>query len=286
MSTATASGNTISSSSVKIRNIFSTSATRFSAKTFSGKAIGELRAAQRKIGLGNKISLTDLEMAHVAIAYNTGGLIPSRGLKQGFKDDSGRFYGELIFDFILKSRTVPLPRGVPSIPAPPAGNAIMAAAMPVTATGPSFVVNTREAPLRLRSWPRISRPAGENVIVHLPDGHAVRAVTGRKKNGFIEIETDLFGAHVRGFASAKFLTRSSPRAVARAEAVAAEAPLTGIVAVTMPRRPGTVTKRTELADAHSLNEPNQPGRKGTAPIELVRERTPSLGGSTVGKVDA
>src|SRR5262249_45871480 len=69
-----------------------------------GKALGELREAVRKIGFQNKPSLTDMEMAFVAIAYNTGGFRPSRGLRQGFKDSDGRFYGELIFDFIRLSR--------------------------------------------------------------------------------------------------------------------------------------------------------------------------------------
>ena len=118
--------------------------------------------------------------------------------------------------------------------------------------------------------PRLSRPASRNVITHLPDGHPVRAVTGRKKDGFLEVEANLFGANVRGFASAEFLTPASPR-VAEAARAAAEAAPTGIVAVTMPRRPGTVTKRTQPADAHSLNEPNQPARKGTTPVELVGE---------------
>jgi hypothetical protein len=39
----------------------------------------------------------------------------------------------------------------------------------------------------------------------------------------------------------------------------------------MPRKPGTVTKRTDPATAHSLNEANQPGRKGTTPDELRAE---------------
>jgi hypothetical protein len=77
-----------------------------------GKALGELRDALKKIGFESKPSLTDFEMACVAIAYNTGGFNPQRGLKQGFKDSDGRFYGEQIFDFIRLSRTVPVPGGV------------------------------------------------------------------------------------------------------------------------------------------------------------------------------
>jgi hypothetical protein len=234
-----------------------------------GKAIGELGSAQRKIGLRNRPSLTDLEMAHVAIAYNTGRFVPSRGLKQGFRDSAGRFYGELIFDFIRLSRTVPVPGGVAPLAVPAAGNAIVPVPTPLAATGAHFVVATRDKPLRLRSEPRRSRKPGANVVTHLPDGHPVRAVARRKKRGFLEVETDLFGARFRGFASAEFLEAASRRLAARA--AADTAPVSGVVAVTMPRRPGTVTKRSDRADAHSLNEPNQPDRKGTTPVELVAE---------------
>jgi len=48
-------------------------------------------------------------------------------------------------------------------------------------------------------------------------------------------------------------------------------PRTGIVAVTMPRKAGTVTRRKDIADAHSLNEPDQPGRVGMTPAALVAE---------------
>ncbi|HEX2271940.1 MAG TPA: hypothetical protein VHH35_20520, partial [Pyrinomonadaceae bacterium] len=37
------------------------------------------------------------------------------------------------------------------------------------------------------------------------------------------------------------------------------------------RKAGTITKRTGVATAHSLNEPDQPGRKGTTPDELRAE---------------
>ena len=43
---------------------------------------------------------------------------------------------------------------------------------------------------------------------------------------------------------------------------AREEPTTGIVAVYMPRKSGTKTKRSEVAVALSLNEPGQPGRNG------------------------
>jgi hypothetical protein len=235
-----------------------------------GKALDELRDALKKVGFQNKTSLTDMEMAIVAIAYNTGGFKPRLGLKQGFKGPDGRFYGEQIFDFIRLSKSVPVPGGVPAIPAPAAGTASVPAPTPVVATGPAFVVSTASSPLRLRSAPEISEPPGENVIAQLPDGQPLRSVTRTKVKGFIEVETSLSGAHLRGFAFAKFL-KSTPDAEIPIVAPDAAPPVTGIVAVTMPRKPGTITKRTEPADAHSLNEPNQPGRHGTTPAELVAE---------------
>ena len=58
-----------------------------------GKAMGELKSKRQKIGLGEKATLTDLEMVAIAIAYNTGGFKPAKGLKQGHFDGT-RFYGE------------------------------------------------------------------------------------------------------------------------------------------------------------------------------------------------
>jgi hypothetical protein len=160
------------------------------------KAIGELTSAAKKIGLFNKPSLTDMELTAVAIAYNTGGFNPAKGLKQGH-NDGHKFYGEQIFEFLGVAHTVPVPvpGGGPVVP-PPA---------PTGATGPFLVVHTQLGPLRVRSEPSISAPPAANVIAQLPNGHPVRAVTGTKTGDFLEIETSLSGADIRGFASADFL---------------------------------------------------------------------------------
>ncbi|UFN47565.1 hypothetical protein LPC08_16280 [Roseomonas sp. OT10] len=236
-----------------------------------GRCLGELRDALRKLGFQDRRTLTDFEFACVAIAYNTGGFRPQKGLRQGFQNDAGRFYGEEIFAFVQLARTVPLPGAAAAIPAPPPGQAIVPPPQPVTATGPMLLVDTREGMLRLRSAPEKTEPPGQNVLAHLPDGHPVQAVGARAVNGFREVETSLSGALLRGFASTKFL-RAAPEATGiPVEAPAPVPPATGIVAVTMPRRPGTVTLRRDLANAHSLNEPRQPGRAGTTPSELVAE---------------
>jgi hypothetical protein len=130
-----------------------------------------------------------MEMAFVAIAYNTGGFKPSRGLKQGFKPEGGKHYGEQIFDFLELSKTVKVDGASPT---PTAS----------TVTGPVYKVNVTDSPLRLRSEPKID--AG-NVQTKLPNGQVVRAVTNEPVNGFLEVETDLSGKHFRGFAAAQFL---------------------------------------------------------------------------------
>lgn len=70
------------------------------------QCLDELRKGLKKLGLQSRTHISDTEFAHVAIVYNTGHFDPARGLQQGFQDDSGKFYGELIFDFVTLSRTV------------------------------------------------------------------------------------------------------------------------------------------------------------------------------------
>jgi hypothetical protein len=236
------------------------------------KCLGELRGAlkHKNLKFENKTALTDREFAHVAIVYNTGGFNPSKDLKQGHKVGN-RFYGEEIFDFIRLSRTVAKPGGTAAIAPPPTGNAIIPPPSPIEATGKTLLVDTRESPLRLRSEPKISTPTNKNVIAHLPDGHPTRAVTGEAVKGFLEIETSLFGAHLRGFASAEHLVPTEETIPIPIGIPAESPPTSGIIAVFMPRKQGTVTKRTAIAGAHSLNEDGQPSRTGTTPAELVDE---------------
>lgn len=234
------------------------------------QCLGELKRALRKLGFENRTHLDDMEFAFVAIAYNTGGFKPAKGLRQGHFDGR-KFYGELVFEFLRLAHTVAIQGAAPVIPPPPAGQAILPPPAPVAAQGAFFAVQTLEAPLRVRSEPRKSDPPGKNVVAHLPDGHVVRAVTGRPVNGFLEIETSLSGANIHGFCSMKLLV-PAPRATGvPVLAPAAAPPTSGITAVLMPRKAGTVTKRTAPAGAHSLNEPNQPGRTGTTPQALVAE---------------
>jgi hypothetical protein len=234
------------------------------------QCVGELKKGLKKLGLQDRSVLSDQELAAVGIAYNTGGFKPAKGLKQGHFNGT-LFYGEALFDFIRLAHTVALSGEDALLPAPPVGQAIVPPPSPVTAEGPGFRVNTRLGLLRVRSEPLISTPETANVITHLPDGHPVRAITGKAIKGFIEIETSLAGALVKGFVSLKMLAAEAARAPIELLEPAAELPSTGIVAVTMPRKPGSVTRRTDRANAHSLNEANPPKRAGRSAEALRAE---------------
>jgi hypothetical protein len=231
------------------------------------KALGELRAALKRVKLANRASLTDLELCSVAIAYNRGSFEPSRGLKQGHFDGK-RFYGEHIFDFLRLSQSAPGTGVPPQLAPPPPGTAALPPPTPLEAEGTVFEVDVRDSPLRLRSAPVKS---DANIIARLPDGQRVQAVAAKAVKGFLEVETSVNGARLRGFAAREFLVPLPADAAVPIAAPAPTPPASGVVAVVMPRHPGTVTRRTGLANAHSLNEPNQPERAGTTPSDLRRE---------------
>ena len=149
-----------------------------------GKAIGELKAKMNAAKAPGKTSLTDMEMAQVAIAYNRGSFDPAKGLKQGFKDASGRFYGENFADYLKRAKAI----AGPAAPAAPAG---------VTLT-----VTTQGSKLMLRSAPA-KDPA--NVIGQLDNGQKVQALTLAPNNGFLQVDAVVGGKTVRGFAAADFL---------------------------------------------------------------------------------
>lgn len=228
------------------------------------KCIQELKSAQIRNGWATKTALTEMELIGIAIAYNAGRYNPAKGLKQGFFNKAeNRYYGEYMLDFLRLARSVS--DAGDSTP-PVAGEALLSAPSPVTAIGPVYAVKTMEGSLRVRREPRID---AANVVANLPDGHLVRSVTGQPVSGFLEIETSLDGALIRGFSSAKFLEPRPDNPSIPVEVPATEAPQTGLVAVLMPRGPNTpITRRINPAGAHSLNEPGQPSRTGTTPAEL------------------
>jgi hypothetical protein len=237
------------------------------------KAVEELRSAQRRIpDLRGRTSLSDTEQVHVAIAYNAGSFKPLRGLKQGFQSSDGKFYGEMIFDFLRLSQTVSIP-AVPSVlPEPAPGVAPLARPTAVVSEGQVLEVDVRDSPLRLRSEPKVDRAnPSSNVIARLPDGQRVRLVSGTLGDKFVEVETSLNGAHLRGFAASEFLVRVPGAADVPTIEPAVTPPTSGIIQVFAPSRPGFITTRRAPATALSLNEPDQPGRAGTTPDDLRTE---------------
>lgn len=159
------------------------------------KALGELRSKTQKLHLQNKPTLTDLELAHVGIAYNTGGFKPELGLKQGHKSDDGKFYGENIFSFIQQARTATL------------DDAVTTTTTSVAPSALRFEVTSTD-PLRLRreAFKDPNSPEA-NVRAKLPHGQIVLALATQPVNGFLEVETEFGGETLKGFAAAQFLKR-------------------------------------------------------------------------------
>jgi hypothetical protein len=76
------------------------------------QAILELQAAQKRAKLGGKKTLTDMEMAFVAIAYNAGSVNPAKGLKQGYYNKTDKtYYGEDFWDYFQAAKAIPDPAG-------------------------------------------------------------------------------------------------------------------------------------------------------------------------------
>lgn len=239
--------------------------------------VSELTTAQAAAGLGAKTSLTDEEMCYVAIAYNKGSFNPAKGLQQGYKSD-GRYYGENIYAFLQLAHTVDAAAGAvvtQPLLAPVPGKASLPPPSPVSAEGPLYEVETTSTPLNLRETADVGRtgqPTGK-IVARLPDGMIVRALSAANGNvnGFIEIETSIRGGLKQGWAYAKYLKPAPAGPDVPVHLPAPAPPTSGVVAVYAPRSAGSITKRTAMADAHSLNEEGQPGRVGTTPAELCEE---------------
>ncbi|MCX7228199.1 MAG: hypothetical protein NTW15_04175 [Burkholderiales bacterium] len=234
------------------------------------KALVELKRGLGKLGLANEKALTDLQCAAVAICYNTGGFNPKLGLKQGYKNDAGKYYGEAFFDYLRLAHTVPT-AGEPAVLAPPSRDFALLGRQPVADTaydGPVMKVEVGEGLLRLRATPELTTPVQANVLAHLPAGQVVRP-TGRKSRGrFIEVSTSLHGAAFRGYVAKKFLSTGNPKATLSRDTAVGVPLASGVPAVYAPRLPGSITKRSAFANALSLNEPKQPTRAGSTPDEL------------------
>jgi hypothetical protein len=243
-----------------------------------GKCINELKAAQKRQGWQSKATLSDEEKVYVAIAYNKGSANLSKGFKQGYQSDDGKYYGENIFEYLRLSQSIAAENPVVTETSP----APLPSPTPVVSDKKIYRIKITSTGLNLRREPKIPRDnPGSNVKTSLPNGHEVTLVSGKITDEWIEVETNLHGAYFKGFLASKFL--EPVKAIAAAPALAptpapapvpARAPVAAvpviqpqpvaapprIPAVYMPTTAGTITKRSLPANALSLNEPGQPFR--------------------------
>ena len=219
--------------------------------------LDELKAAMKRAFGSGKATLTDTERVFVAIAYNRGSVNFAKGFKQGHQDEDGRFYGEKVLEYLRIAQRIPMTPSEDADAGADAGIAPLASPTPVDVSGDVFRVDVHSV-LNLRSKPSLSG----DIIARLPSGQLVHRVSGKKGDKFWELETSLNGAHFQGFAASGFLKLEKELNEVPVVVTAREEPTTGIVAVYMPRKSGTKTKRSEVAGALSLNEPGQPGRNG------------------------
>ncbi len=229
-----------------------------------GKCMTELKEKQRIIGYGKKPKLTDEEMVHIAIAYNTGKFNPKKGLQQGHRDEDGKYYGEQVYEYLRLSQTVSASKHPARLAEPEKGFAALRSATQVGLSGSVMRADTNSTLLPVRAG------AGRNsaIVARLPDGHIVNKLSGGRTRA-AEIETSLQGAYFRGFVDARVLAsiaRNQHAAARRTARVQLDFP-----AVHAPLKAGTIVRRANMANASSLNEPKQPGRSGTTPAELKRE---------------
>ncbi len=237
------------------------------------KFIVELREATRRQGWTDKSALSDTEKVYVAIAYNKGRANPTLGFKQGHKSDDGRYYGENVFEYLRTAQTISLGTPAEAV-APTLTAAPLPPPTPVEATDDVYEVDVRESTLCLRSEPKIDkRDPRANVIAQLPAGQMVVRISGKKGDEFFKVETSLNGAHFRGFVAAEYLRPVKVPKAIPVVAPAAAPPSDGIVAVYMPSKAGTITRRVDPAGPLSLNEPGQPQRNAESAAERCAQLT-------------
>lgn len=133
----------------------------------AAKMMAELRRGLVVVGVQGKSSLTDLEMAYVAIAYNTGHFNRNRGLKQGHESD-GKFYGENIYDFIQQSKSVVVPTA--GVGAFDAAAAAVADAVAAGAVAQPFAATTAMPMFATAAAPQLSPPQASIVMRALRHG--------------------------------------------------------------------------------------------------------------------
>ena len=64
------------------------------------RCVAELERVLRRTFGPNKNAINEIESVYVAIGYNSGSVKITAGLKQGFKDSTGKYYGEYVADYL------------------------------------------------------------------------------------------------------------------------------------------------------------------------------------------
>jgi hypothetical protein len=75
------------------------------------KFVEELNAAMKRAYGVIKQTLTDEEKIYVAIAYNRGSVDFSREFKQGYRDSSGKYYGEYVWEYFQMAKYIQITDG-------------------------------------------------------------------------------------------------------------------------------------------------------------------------------
>lgn len=112
------------------------------------RLLKELAAALSRAYGPHMTSLTDEQMMYVAIAYNAGHVNVGAGPKQGYRDASGKYYGENFQSFLHLAHSVPSPTPVAPTQ-PPAGVAppiAQPAAPPEQVAAPQGTIHPSSGP--------------------------------------------------------------------------------------------------------------------------------------------
>lgn len=236
--------------------------------TSLSRCITELKAAMQRAKIPAATRLTDMQRAAIAIAYNSGSYKPALALKQGYRAGDGTYYGENFYRYLQLAHSVAFGDPAPAVPVP--GVAVLPPTTSVDVSIPYVVKTTNGGVLNLRTSPeKKDRPS--NILRGLPAGHPVSVLSPRQeKNGFLRIETNLLGAHLSGWAAAKFLSPAATETVAKELAIQLVPDTPALPAAYLPLAAGTIIARAKPANAGSLNEAGQPGRSGATPAELCQ----------------
>lgn len=229
------------------------------------RCIKELHEAMARAKIPSGTKLTDMQRAAVAIAYNSGSYKPAKGLKQGYKAEDGTYYGENFYNYLQLAHSVPSSgTTAPATPSP--GETVLPPSTEAELMAP-YVVTTNGGLLNLRSTPEI-KDNPSNVIRGLPVGHPVSVLSQTAENSFLQVETNLLGAHLTGWAAAKYLKPAASNTVIEELSAQLVVDTPSLPPAYLPLKAGTVIRRIDQANAGSLNEGGQLKRDGSTPQQI------------------